>query len=238
MDELDLLEELDNADNLGQDLVSESSKSKDNTNTESWWDKTDIQPQKPLTDQFKKSGKSFSVYGIYEGKEVLPDTVVEKFVKLSTVLSNKGYVFRHSGSNTNNLQNKLLEIPNINTESYLPFPAFNKNIKKPKHRYPEPISYQIAMHFVKNFTNLKPGLRAIISSRFNSSLGNGCLDPVDVMILYNRKGLETTGKDVDYIDSGDIPRIIYLCRECGIPYFNIGNDDSLNKLIDFIKNLS
>ena len=128
MDELDLLEELDNADNLGQDLVSESSKSKDNTNTESWWDKTDIQPQKPLTDQFKKSGKSFSVYGIYEGKEVLPDTVVEKFVKLSTALSNKGYVFRHSGSNTNNLQNKLLEIPNINTESYLPFPAY-----QPRH---------------------------------------------------------------------------------------------------------
>ena len=205
------------------------------TKGESWWDKTDITPLAPKVEDFKKSGRSFTVYGIYENKDVLPDTVIEKFIKIGTALANKGFKFRNYGSDTNNLHNKLLEISNLTSVAFLPFPSFNKNIQKPFRKFPQDIAYQIAMHYSRNFTELKPALRAIISSRFNAILGKDCIDPVDILIMYNTSGMESTGKDVDYKGTGEIPRFIKLCGDCDIPYFNIGNEEALPKIVDFIK---
>lgn len=244
-----MLGEQDLLDMLGDDIkldVKPSNESKPdysgsnkkrNPNSETYWDKTDIKPLAPKTSDFSRSGKSFTVYGIYEGKDVLPDTIIEKFVKISTALSGKGYTFRHYGSKTNNLQTAILNIDGMVSESYLPWPKWNENITKPTCKYPENISYHIAAHYTKKFQELKPTIRAIISSYTNAILGKGCVDPVDLLIMYNPTGVEAITKDMKFAGLGDIPRLLKLCDECSIPFYNIGSDSALTKLIEFIKTL-
>lgn len=235
MNEEELLNMLDNTE---KPSTAQQSNTSNNTNnkTESYWDKQDIKSIKLDPNTFKKNGKSFMVYGTYDKTDILPDTIVEKFVAISKALVKKGYTFRHYGSNTNTLQNKILEIEGINTQSFLPFSKFNQNILHPVRKFPTPKAYGVMVGLHNNFYRCVPALRAILSSYVNAMLGKDCDDPVDVVILYNPSGLEVLNKDTNYKNSGNVPILIKLCKSADIPFFNIGKEENITKLVEFIKN--
>lgn len=232
---LDLLDDNEKPD-FSQKPTQNTKQSNTKPKTESYWDKQDIQPIKLDSINFNKTGKTFTVYGTYDKTDVLPDTIVEKFVAIAKGLSKKGYTFRHYGSNTNNLQNKILEIDGINVQSFLPFSKFNQNITNPVCKFPTPSAYGVMVGLHNNFYKCVPALRAILSSYANAALGKECNDPADLIILYNPSGLEILGKDTDYTNSGNVPIFIKLCKAANIPYFNIGKEENIGKLVEFIKN--
>lgn len=238
MNEDDLLQLLD--DNEKTNIEISTPQQSDNTykkqKRESYWDKQDIKSLKIEPSMFKKNGKSFMVYGIYDKTDVLPDTIIEKFVAISRGLVKKDYTFRHYGSDKNSLQNKILEIEGIRTQSFLPFSRFNQNIQHPVCKFPTDKAYSIMVGLHNNFYRCVPALRAILSSFVNAMLGKDCDDPVDVVILYNPSGLEVLSKDTDYTNSGNIPILIKMCKAANIPYFNIGKEENISKLVEFIKN--
>lgn len=198
------------------------------------WEKNDFKPMKIDPETFKKTGKTFSI-GFYKpGKDVQED-VLEKFIKIATVLSSRGYVFRYNGTHDDKLQNEIMGISGMISETYLAWKSINKNISTPTLTYPIELAYNISASLHKSFSKLPPNARAIFASKVHSLLGKECNNPSDILLAYNDNGDESITKDTDYKKLGYLSFSLNIAKAAGIPVFNLYNENAIPRLVNLLK---
>ena len=209
-----------------------------NSNRESPWDSKNIKPKKVDISAFNKTGRSFAIY--YNGENnCIPDKDMEdKLIKIATALVKKEFTFRHNHSENDSTINKVLAIPDIKIDSYLPWGSFNKNMIRPKMKRANWSGYSAAMGIRNKYLDLPPTVRAIIAAECNTILGEKITDPVDLILVYCKGGYESKGKDVDYKKIGNLGTIFDIAKEAMIPVFNIEQEDVVDRLKEFILSIT
>jgi len=200
-----------------------------------YWGDSNVTPAKIDPDNFKKQGKSYIVVVYTQGEEI-PEKISKEILELSIALSSKEYVFRHTGSDTDTLQNAIMKTDGIKADSYLPWIKFNPLVTVPKMKRPTGCGYKIAAGGHKLFTKFKNGPRAVLARNVHAALGEECNDPVDFIIAYTKDGAEGFTKGMDFKVTGDLVFYINLAREANIPIFNLHNEDAIKRLVEHIKN--
>ena len=176
----------------------------------------------------------FSV-GTYSNTDDVGNDIIDTFVKVATALSNKGYTFVHTGSSDNVLQNKILKIEGIKSETYIPWKKFNEDIEEPYLARPTDLAFSIGAHYHSAFMKMKPAIKTILARTVNALLGKACKEPITLFLAYSDCGSESIGKNVDFKKLGNLVFIFKLCFASNIPVFNLKNPAATSKLVEFIK---
>lgn len=206
-----------------------------NTNkNESLYSRKDYQPMEIDVSNYNRTGKSFTVY-VPDGIEV-PEEYANKLKNIVSSLTGNGYELR-ANCDSNNFVNELVKVSK-NTKFYLPWGKFNEG--KEGFVRPDYSSYRVALGLRKKFFELPDAVRAIIASNVQTVLGRKCKDPVNFVVVYSASGADTKTdyKDIKIDQEKNLFTIMHISNKGGILYFNIKNDDAINKLKEVIKNSS
>lgn len=236
-DILDLLDESP-VDDMATTAVTTVASTKPDTSakdTFDYWGNPEVVPMKIDANEMKRSEKSYNLVVYTKGVE-LRDEYKKKILELATVLASKGYKFRHTGSSDDTIQTAITKIDGLTYDSYLPWIKFNTNVTTPKMKRATPCGYKIAAGAHKIFSKFKNGPRAVLARNVHAALGVDCKDPVNFILAYTEDGAEGFVKDMDFKVTGDLVFYLNLAKNANIPVFNIKNDDSLKRLIEYIKN--
>ena len=200
-----------------------------------YWGDPNVTPAKIDAADMHRSEKSYNLV-VYTAGVELKDGYKKKILELATVLAAKGYKFRHTGSSDDVLQSAILKIDGVSYDSYLPWIKFNTNIKTPKMKRATACGYKIAAGAHRIFAKFKNGPRAVLARNVHAALGADCKDPVNFIIAYTEDAAEGFVKDMDFKVTGDLVFYLNLAKNANIPVFNIKSDESLKRLIEYIKN--
>ena len=242
MNEEELLAELDNNEPAFQeDKLQSITKSSGNSNfkrdREDLWKKSDFKAKKLSVEDFKKSGKAFMI-SYYGNDSKVSDEIVSKFTKVAKYLINKGFIFRHTGSKDSKIQNEILAISDINYQSYLPWGKFNTNIKKPVFKSTPKDAYEYACNYHSKFNTIPyPAIRAKLGAEIAAMFTEKFNNPIDLLICYNENGDEVITKDVKYKELGNISFPIRVANDNNIAVFNLQKEDSITRIVEFVKNM-
>lgn len=232
--ELDSKEEAFKEDKL-QSLTKENKQSFKKGNKEDLWNKTDWKGKKLSIEDFKKSGKAFTV-AYYGDERKVSDDLVLKFTKVSKYLSEHGFIFRHYGAHDSKLQNDILAIENIKSLSYLPWSKFNPKITKPAMKYNNKESYEAACAYHAKFNQIPAAIRAKLASQMAAMFTDKFNDPVDLILIYTENGDEVITKETDFKDLGNTSFFIRVASNNNILVFNLKKEGSIERLVEYIKN--
>lgn len=200
-----------------------------------YWGDPNVQAERVDANNMRRSEKSYNMVVYTNGME-LGDAYKKKFLELATVLAAKGYKFRHTGNSEDALQSAILKIDGVASDSYLPWIKFNPNITTPKMKRPTACGYKIAAGAHKIFAKFKNGPRAVLARNVHATYGVDCKDPVNFIIAYTEDAAEGFTKGMDFKVTGDLVFYLNLAKNANIPVFNIKSDESLKRLIEYIKN--
>lgn len=242
MNEEELLAELDNTTSAFQEdmlqSVTKSSSDKPGFKRqgEDLWKKNDFKAKKLSVEEFKKSGKAFTV-AYYGNDSKISDEVVSKFAKVAKYLASKGFIFRHYSAKDSKLQNEILAIPDIKVQSYLPWAKFNPNIKKPVTRNTRKEAYEYACNYHAKFNEMPSTIRAILGNEITAMFTEKFNDPIDLLICYSENGDEVITKDTKYKELGNTSFFIKVASDNNISVFNLQKEDAITRIVEFVKNM-
>lgn len=205
----------------------------------SLWSNTDIKPKEIKSEWLKKPGDVYCIC-IPDNREEVPDDIRALFVKIVTSLSGKGYTLRFNGNDTNKLYQDILKIPGLKVETYLPWVKYNEQAPNIVTKFPMERAYQVACYLIKDFNKKPDAVRAILANVVETTLGKDCSSPVKFMVGYSSCGIEGFSKDVqiDYSSVKNLTDYIRIAHKFALPFFNIGKQDNVKRLSDYIKNLT
>lgn len=198
------------------------------------WDNTkDIKAEIINPEEFNKAGDSFCIITA-KGSNVLPDEIKEKFIKLIKYLTVKGFTFRNNLSSSEEILPAICQIDDIKMEYYLPFKKFNPIPQNAVYAVNVPKAYNKAASFHKNFLNLSSAGRVMVASGVLTVLGKSTINPVNFILGYSECGSENLSKDTDWDSVGNCGLYIRLAHRAGIPFINIKNENSINRLRELL----
>lgn len=198
------------------------------------WDNENITPIKIDVGLFAKIKKTFA-FANFSNKEPIDSDLEDKLVNIAKVLFSKGYTYRYNGDKDDTAAIKMASLLNAKIDVYLPWKKFNEDIALPLMACPNEVGYGIGFKYHKTFMKLPPSIRAITSRDSNILLGVTGTEPVDILLVYNLDGSESITKTTDYKKMGNTVYPIRIAAEANIPVYNIKNEESINRLINFIK---
>lgn len=232
--ELDSKEEAFKEDKL-QSFTKEDKPSFKKGNKEDLWNKTDWKGKKLSVEDFKKSGKAFTV--AYHGDErKISDDLVLKFTKVAKYLSEHGFTFRHYGAHDSKLQNSILGIENIKSLSYLPWSKFNSKITKPAMKFNSKECYEVACAYHAKFNQIPAGIRSKLASQVAAMFTDKFNDPIDLILIYTENGDEVITKETNFKDLGNTSFFIRVANNNNILVYNLKKDDSISRVVEYVKN--
>jgi len=222
--EEEILKELENKTQVEETTTS--------TEKIDYWETADIEPKKIDPAKLNKSVRTFT-YVKHQATAVTND---DDTIAIATFLVKKGYIFRHNGNSEDATQNKILEIPGISVEHYIPWKKYNE-----KH-YPNSVMkkvtglpFHIATAYHKMFPKLVPGVRTILANTVLSLLGKSCKDPSTLLLMHTENGVEKLTNGIEYKPLGNAVFPMQIAQAAGIPIFNVKADDVKERLKTFIK---
>jgi hypothetical protein len=238
-DFMELLEEGESSSHKPAEIKNTNNNYSNNRETKDtfdYWGDPEVKPEKIDIESFKDTkSKSFTIVTFVPDKGKLPEEIASEFYQIAKVLAAKGYTFRHTGDSSDDLQNKILDIENIKTESYLPWKKFNLDINAPYIKKPTPKAYKIAASCHVRFSKMSNGVRCILARNVNAILGNDCNDPVDFILAYSEDGAEGIVKGLDYKITGSVAFYLKVAEDSNISVFNLKNNDIKTRLVEHIK---
>ena len=197
-----------------------------------YWENADIEPKKIDPAKLNKSIRTFT----YVKNQVTAVTNDEDTIAIATFLSKKGYIFRHNGSSEDATQNKILAIPGISVEHYIPWKKYNeKYFPNTIEKKIAGLPYHIATAYHKGYPKLSPGVRTILANNVISMLGKSCKDPSTLLLMHTENGAEKLGNGIDYKALGNAVFPMQIAQAASIPIFNVKADDVKERLKTFIK---
>lgn len=204
-------------------------------NKEDLWNKTDWKGKKLSVEDFKKSGKAFTI-AYYGDERKVSDELVLKFTKVSKYLSEHGFVFRHYGAHDSKIQNDILAIDYIKSQSYIPWPKYNPKILKPVLKFNTKESYEAACAYHAKFNQIPAGIRSKLASQISAMFTEKLNDPVDLILIYTENGDEVITKETDYKELGNTSFFIRVANNTNILVFNLKKEDAINRIVEYVKN--
>jgi len=197
-----------------------------------YWEETDIKQLDIDVSKFDTTKKSFVIY-THPDRD-LGEEAKELIHGVAKALMAKGFTFRHTGGEDNELQNLILQEEGFK-ETYLPWKKFNSKVEDPLVSKPSDDSFGIAVTYHKGYAKLPPAIRFIIARDVNALLGHDLTKPTTLVLGWSEDGLEAIGKEkIDFKKSGNLSYIIRIATDSNIPVFNLKNKESLTKLKEFI----
>ena len=224
--ETDILEELSITE---KSLTANTETSTDTSKTKPAIDNytnVNIKPLPITPPEVTSKTKSFTIYTY--AKDGLPNEVTMKLYQTAIKLVSKGYIFRHTGSKDDKLQNLILTIDGIVVESYLPIKKFNPAITSPI--LPNTRAYRVNAYLSKYFTKQPDFVRAINTSQVQAVLGKDVSDKTSVIIAWTACGSETFKKKIDYKIGGSISNYINMMYKFNVPLINMKSEDADERL--------
>lgn len=213
------------------DLPKSYPPKKNNSGKEGLWSTTDIKRVKPDPSKFVKEGKSYMVMVA----TTPPEDVVEILNKIISTLATKNFTLRYQYDSMISFTKELSNRENITKEIYLPWKRMAQDLENVHLTYPTRPAYEFGVYYAKKFLSFPPAIRALRAMGIHTILGKQCNNPVDFCILWSENGEEKLREDSDFKKLGNLPNIFSVCNDLNIPMFNIGNKDSLTKLVEKIK---
>lgn len=200
-----------------------------------YWGNPEVKPESINLDSFSEEKDKSYVISYYSKSGIIPDEIKQEFVKIAKALNGKGYKYRHTGGSNDEIDNTILAIENINTESYLPWKTFNKEITKPVIKKPTGKSYRIAANSHKAFKKLTNGVRAILARNIHAMLGKELNKPATFIIAYSEDGAEAITRGIDFKVTGNVAFFLKVAEDSNIPVFNIKKKDAITRLVEYIQ---
>lgn len=202
-------------------------------NKDDLWANTNIGKHKPDPATFNKTGKSFLI-GLggtpdEKGKEVLS--------KIVSTLGSKNFAMRYQFTDTVSYLKTLADTDGLTVEAYLPWKKMAPDLEHVAKVFATKRAYEIAHFFSDKFMAFPNAIRAIRANAIHSILGPKLDNPVNLVIYWTECGSDQIVKGSDYKKLGNMSSIYYPCRELNIPVYNVKNEESLKKLVEYIKSL-
>lgn len=173
--------------------------------------------------------------GIGDGKT--PDDVLEQFSSIAARLSELGYSTRVTGEKP---VSNYFEKNSLEKELYLPWSPFEVEGEKLESKFSKVTTQAIEImgeHYQafkgKEWDELKPGVKKIISRNVHLLLGPELKTPVDFLICWTPCGAEKR-KDISARTWFSGP-VISLAHAKRIPVFNLKNPDAMKRLNEFLE---
>ena len=194
------------------------------------YNNVDIKPLEITPPEVTNKTKSFTIYTY--AKDSLPNEVTMKLYQTAIKLVGKGYIFRHTGSKDDTLQNLILTIEGIVVESFLPIKKFNPAITSPI--LPNTRAYRVNAYLSKFFTKQPDFVRAINSSQIQAVLGKDVSDKTSVILAWTACGSETFKNKLDYKIAGNISNYINMMYKLNVPLINMKTETADARLTALI----
>lgn len=180
--------------------------------------------------------KAFTfAYNDREGE--LTDDVIEKVKRVIKPLAERGYTFRAWFNGSSTTGDKILSVATdtpLDVEWYLPTRNWNTNITKPTSSVDTELAYQIAKGLHKSYDKIPDFVRALCARDVELVLSKTCKSPIKFLLIYSPCGSETIGKNVDFKKLGQLVFLIRMCSQLNIPVFNLGKEDAIKRLQEFL----
>lgn len=200
-----------------------------------YWEETDIPARKVDVSALKHDQKAYGIC-VYIGRDKeLSSDLKTKFIELAKVLNTKGYTFRHSGDSKDSMQNSILDLDDMKSESYLPWKKFNSDITTPTLAKPVGDAYEIAINSHKGYAKLPGAVRTILARDVHVTLGKDLVHPISFLLAYTDNGVESLDGKVDFKVTGNLAFYLKVAEDANVPVFNLKNSDAIKRLIDYIK---
>lgn len=208
-------------------------KSKFNSNREDLWSDTSIGKHKPDPATFNKVGKSFliTLAGTPDEK------AKEQLTKIVTTLGSKNFAMRYQFTDTISFLKTLADTDGLTVEAYLPWKKMAPDLEHVAKTFATKRAYEMACHYANKFNALPNAIRCFRANMMHAMLGPKLDNPVNLAICWSECGSEQITKETDFKKVGNLTNIFTPCRELNIPIYNIKNEDSLKKLVEYIKSL-
>lgn len=202
-----------------------------NKNREDLWNKDDWKPVKMRREDFSKSGKSC----IINLASTPTDDVKKVINSIVVALGTKNVTVRFQYDTNISFYKELCNIDTAKTEKYLPWKKMAPDLESVTKTYAEKKAYEYAAYFVKKFNGLPAAIRTMRANMIHALLGKDLNNPIDFALVWNELGTEVLTKDTDWKKVGNITNVLQVCKELDIPVYNIKNKESVQKLVDKIK---
>lgn len=200
---------------------------------EDLWAETNIAKHKPDPATFNKVGKSFLIgFGgtpDEKGKEVIS--------KIVSTLGSKNFTMRYQFTDTISYLKTLADTDGLTVEAYLPWKKMAPDLEHVAKIFATKRAYEIAHFFSDKFLTFPNAVRAIRANSIHSLLGPKLDNPVNLVIYWTECGSDSIVRGTDFKKIGNMGSVYYPCRELNIPFYNVKNEDSLKKLVEYIKSL-
>lgn len=195
------------------------------------WNATDIAKKGPDMSKFNKKGRNFTL--------VLAGTPDEenktKLSKVIQALAGKDFVMRYQYSDITDFYKTLTDIEGLAVEAYLPWKKMAPELENVARTFATRPAYEMAYFYASKFNNFPPAVRAIRANAMHAILGPKLDNPSDILVCWSECGSDSIGKDLDFKKTGNLLTFFTYCKELNIPIYNVGNKDSVSKLIEYIK---
>lgn len=181
--------------------------------------------------KFKKDDtpKVFSLYKPYvvTGNKEAPPSIVAELESLVKRIEALGYTTRTGGLDG---VDSAVEKVSTKLELYLPWKGFAE--KESKLYWNDDLAMQAAKKYSPVFDNLKPVVQAFLAKNARMVLGTKFDSNALFLLCWSDDGAEAK-KDVTS-RTGNVGHVILIANSIGIPIFNLGNEDTKQRLYNYL----
>lgn len=156
------------------------------------------------------------------GSRLTPKDVQHKMTRIAQFLSSRNFILRSGGADG---ADSAFELGALSKEVYLPWENFNQNeslLFPPKKE-----AYVLAEKYHPKWRHLRDSVKALMARNMHQVLGWDLNSPSKFTVCYTADGG----------DSGGTGQALRLCRDLGIPVFNLYHASSLEELSEFVQTL-
>ena len=166
------------------------------------------------------------------GARKLPELMYRRMVWLGEVMANKGYTLRSGAADgADSAFEEGCDNVGGQKEIFLPWKQFNKH---PSELYEPPKqALNIAKLHHPNWNALTSVSKKFMARNSQQVLGELLYEPTDLVICWTPDGVETGGNTKK--TTGGTGMAIRIASYFDIPIFNLKNEGSMERLVEFLK---
>jgi hypothetical protein len=194
-----------------------------------YWEEGDIEPKNIDKSSLKTGGTYFTVSCTND----IPDGDFNFIKTVTKTLTEAGYIFRSNGNSKNDVEAALTTI--ADNEIFLPWKKFNTDVEATLFK-PKDDAFHYAANYHTKYKDLPGSVRSILGSVIHTIIGQDLKRSVKFMIIWTPDGEEEVEK-MDYKKCMNVIFPTRVASDLDIPIFNIKNDESKKKLLEYLKGI-
>lgn len=168
------------------------------------------------------------------GSRKIPSIIERQMIWLGEVMANKGYILRSGAAHGADAAfEKGCDNAGGQKEIYLPWEKFNHH--ESKLNQPSPRAFEIAKEHHPAWNALPITSRKFMARNTEQVLGELLFEPTDLVICYTPDGCEDDNTRT--IKTGGTGQAISVASNRYIPIFNLKNEGSIDRIVEFLSKM-